>query len=170
MEIRTLDKNQDIAAFRDIRIESAQNCPETFRATVEDMENKTTQDFQDHISGAQQGDFIVGAFLRGELVGVAALYHESYEKLSHKATIGSLYVKPQYRKMGIATKLLNEVVQRAKDAEGIRHINLSVITTNISAVKLYEKLGFVSYGNEPNSVYVNGAYYDEQFLQLVINQ
>lgn len=168
MEIRTLDKNLDLAAFREIRVESAQNSPETFRATVEDMKSKTVQDFQEHISGAQEGDFIVGAFVEGELVGVAALYHESYEKLSHKVTIGSLYVKPQHRKIGIATKLIDEVVQRVKDSGGIRLINLSVITTNISAVRLYEKLGFVTYGNEPNSVYVNGTYYDEQFLQLVI--
>lgn len=167
MEIRTLDIDRDIAAFREIRIESAQNAPETFRATVEDMENKTTQDFQNHISGAQEGDFVVGAFVEGELVGVATLYHESYAKLSHKVIIGGLYVKPQYRKVGIATQLLNEVVQRVKNAGGIRHINLSVITTNTSAMKLYEKLGFVTYGTEPNSVYVNDTYYDEQYLQLI---
>ncbi len=51
-------------------------------------------------------------------------------------------VKPQYRGMGIGTKLLKEVIAFAWEA-GFRYIKLFVREENADARRLYEKLGFV---------------------------
>lgn len=96
MNIRILDKTEDIPAFRTIRIEGVYDTPESFRATPEEMESNTLEDFENQLSGKDTGDFFVGAFVEGSLVGVAALYHEKYVKLAHRGEIGSVYVKPDY--------------------------------------------------------------------------
>ena len=168
MKIRTLNKTEDLVAFRAIRIEGVHDAPESFRASSEEMENKTTEDFENQLSGNIRGDFFVGAFIEDSLIAVAGLYHEHYKKLAHKGEIGSVYVKPQYRNRGIAKMLLSEIFETAKNAGDIKHINLSVSTSNEPAIKLYKSLGFVVYGTEPNTLNVGGKYYDEYHMQLVL--
>lgn len=168
MKIRTLTKTKDLLAFKTIRIEGALDAPESFRSSPDEMARKTAEDFENQLSGYIKGDFFVGAFIEDSLIGVAALYHEQYEKLAHKGDIGSVYVTPEYRNKGIANQLLTEIIKLAKHAGNIKHINLSVITSNEPAIKLYKGLGFVVYGTEPNIVNLDGKYYDEYLMQLVL--
>lgn len=168
MYIRTLSKSTDLDQFIAIRIEGARNCPIVFRDSSEEMESKSTKDFEDHLDGLNSRDFFVGAFMDTELVGVAALYHQKNVKLSHKSELGSVYVKPEHRNKGIAKKLIQDIIVRAKNAGEVRHIGLSVCTTNASALRVYEHLGFTRYGTEPGAVMVDGNLYDEYLMQLVL--
>ena len=47
---------------------------------------------------------------------------------------------------------------------GLRQINLGVMSTNFNAIKLYEKMGFQSYGVEKEAVFVNETFLDEVFM------
>lgn len=166
MKIRTLNRTKDLLAFSEIRIEGVLDTPESFRASPEEMGDKTTEDFEKQLDGHIKGDFFVGAFIEETLVGVAALYHSQFQKLAHRGEIGSVYVKPKFRNKGVARKLLTEIIQIAKSVGNIEQINLSVVTSNKHAITLYEGLGFVAYGTEPNIVKINGKYYDEHLMQL----
>lgn len=168
MKIRILNKADDLLSFKDIRIEGAYDAPIAFRASPQEMESRTLEDFENHLNGANSSDFIVGAFLDDALIGVAALYHQKIMKLAHKAEIGSVYVKPEYRNTGIAKTLLIDIIDRAKEAGVVRQINLSVCTINEPAIRVYKSLGFVCYGSEPNSVEVDGKFYDEHLMQLIV--
>lgn len=167
MNIRILNKSTDLNEFKAIRIEGARNSPIVFRDSSQEMESKSIKDFEDHLDGLNSRDFFVGAFINDELVGVAALYHQKYLKLAHKSELGSVYVKPEHRNKGIATILIREIIDRAKKAGDVLHIGLSVCTTNESALKVYERLGFKCYGTEPNVVKLDGKFYDEHLMQLV---
>ena len=57
--------------------------------------------------------------------------------------LSSMYTDPDYRRMGIATQLLDRVVKEAKDY-GCGTI---YITASNMGVKLYESYGFVHNGN-----------------------
>lgn len=168
MEIRTLSKTEDLLAFREIRIEGVLDAPMSFRASPEEMAEKTMEDFERQLDGHIKGDFFVGAFTEETLIGVAALYHAQFQKLAHRGEIGSVYVKPQFRNQGVARKLLTEIIRIAKGAGNIEQINLAVVTSNKHAIRLYQSLGFVVYGTEPNVVKIDGEYYDEQLMQLVL--
>lgn len=48
--------------------------------------------------------------------------------------------------------------------EGLKQINLSVVTTNQAAVKLYRKLGFETYGIEKNALEYHGQEYNEELM------
>jgi len=56
-----------------------------------------------------------------------------------KLYIMTIGVLPTYQKLGIATKLLNRIVEKS---EGISEIYLHVSVTNEGAMKFYEKQGF----------------------------
>jgi RimJ/RimL family protein N-acetyltransferase len=47
---------------------------------------------------------------------------------------------------------------------GMRLVQLGVVTTNASAIRLYLRCGFTVYGVEPESIQHNGIYYDELLM------
>ncbi|UCG02310.1 MAG: GNAT family N-acetyltransferase [Candidatus Heimdallarchaeota archaeon] len=59
----------------------------------------------------------------------------------HYLGIMDLIVDPNYRRQGIATSLLNMVVEWAREC-GCNHIFLQVVRENHSAVSLYRKMNF----------------------------
>ena len=69
------------------------------------------------------------------------------------AELGRLYVLPEYRKHGIATKLFEMVEKQAKK-NGAKKIILDTYKRFDSAIKLYKKLGF----NEINNYIENSPY------------
>lgn len=55
--------------------------------------------------------------------------------------IAGMEVRPLYRRRGLAELMAREAIRRVK-ADGARTICLSVRAGNLSAIRLYEKLGF----------------------------
>ncbi len=60
----------------------------------------------------------------------------------------NLVVDPAFQRRGIATKLLEDTLKRARE-HGARKIYLEVRQTNRPAIRLYEKLGFFLSGKRP---------------------
>ncbi|MBO5868372.1 MAG: ribosomal protein S18-alanine N-acetyltransferase [Oscillospiraceae bacterium] len=58
-------------------------------------------------------------------------------------------VHPEYRKQGIGTGLIQELLSRLKDF-GVYCLTLEVRVSNTQAITLYDKLGFVQTGKRPN--------------------
>jgi ribosomal protein S18 acetylase RimI-like enzyme len=58
--------------------------------------------------------------------------------------IGLMYVLPEFRRLGIASTLMDRVFEYVK-SKGVSHVRLNVIASNTPAYNLYEKMGFVDY-------------------------
>lgn len=81
------------------------------------------------------------AWSNGTLVGLVAVYCNDREaRIAH---ITSVSVMKAWTGKGIAARLTNQCVEHAK-AAGMRQIGLEVAATNMPAIKLYEKSGFVA--------------------------
>jgi ribosomal-protein-alanine N-acetyltransferase len=65
-----------------------------------------------------------------------------------EAHILNLCVDPTYRVHGYGTRLLNEILERARNAE-VREVYLEVRPSNASALSLYRKQGFRQIANRP---------------------
>lgn len=97
-------------------------------------------------------------YLDGEkLAGVILFYANNKETLTSYVSV--LSVDENYRKQGIAQKLLNECINYCKKLE-FKHIELYTHKTNTGAIKLYEKNGFVKYDDTSRP--------DDWFLRLDI--
>ena len=88
-----------------------------------------------------------------EIDGCVAGYSSlsSYrEKVAYKSTVElSIYISPDYRKRGIATALMEFILEEAK-ADPRTHSVVSVITAgNEASCKLHEKFGFTFCGTVP---------------------
>jgi ribosomal protein S18 acetylase RimI-like enzyme len=59
----------------------------------------------------------------------------------HRGWINYLAVAPDYRRQGIAAKMM-EVVERKLQELGCPKINLQVRANNIAVIAFYERLGF----------------------------
>lgn len=112
--------------------------------------------------------FTLGAYAENILAGIVSFTRdgENREKLRHKGFISTMFVLKQFRGYGVAGKLLEELIQRAKAISGIEQINLIVISTNSGAKRLYEKFGFKKYGAELNSIKWKGEYLSEDLMVL----
>ena len=77
-----------------------------------------------------------------------------------------MYVAPRLRGQGAGEALLVEALRQAGRCEGLRTILLSVSQTQAAAKRLYERLGFRTYGVEPGALRVGDRYLDEEFLAL----
>jgi ribosomal-protein-alanine N-acetyltransferase len=86
------------------------------------------------------------AELNGIIVGYVCVKH-----VADECHLLDLAVHPDYRKRGIATMLLDNVIQELR-VEGCRFFYLEVRASNYAAKKLYEKFGF-------NMVGVRKGYY-----------
>ena len=89
------------------------------------------------------GKFYV-ARTEGKVVGYVGLY-----LVGEEGDITNVAVLSQYRRKGIAGKLIEKVINYAKENE-INCINLEVRPSNSSAIKLYEKYGFDELGKRKN--------------------
>lgn len=100
-----------------------------------------------------------------ELAGVAIVYGSgSQSRLLHRCSVDiTLYQK--FCGMGIGTALLGELLNAAA-AAGYEQAELEVVSANVPAIALYEKLGFETTGRIPHALkYKNGGYAD--FLLMV---
>jgi len=68
------------------------------------------------------------------------------ENIDWLYSIKYVFVDPNYRKMGLATRLFNYAFFLAKE-KGAKKVNLNVYSTSIKAIDLYKKLGFKEIGN-----------------------
>ncbi|MBB6677826.1 GNAT family N-acetyltransferase [Cohnella lubricantis] len=78
----------------------------------------------------------------GEIVGFTQLY-PSFSSLSMKRVwiLNDLYVNDQYRRLGIATRLMNRAKEFAVQTQA-KGIQLETAVDNERAQKLYESLGY----------------------------
>lgn len=104
------------------------------------------------------------------MIGVVSFKREGENRirLRHKGILFKLYVDTKYRQIGIAKKLIREVINRAKQVKDIEQINLTVIPTNDHAKVIYEKFGFKTYALEEKAIKWEGRYFNEDQMKLIL--
>ncbi len=102
-----------------------------------------------------------GAFDGVQLVGVVGVARENGIKVRHKGLIGGVYLRADYRGRGLGRQLLAMALECAAGMDGLRQVCLSVTANNTSAIALYENMGFIAYGREPDALLVDGVLYDD---------
>ncbi|KRF13412.1 GNAT family N-acetyltransferase [Paenibacillus sp. Soil787] len=150
-----------------LRLEALYKHPDAFGAAYEESVLLPLEEIVKRI-GQDSSNYILGAFtIEGQLIGTAGFKREQSLKIKHKAFIWGVYVSEKYRGQGIAKQLMIEVIRRGKQLEGLKQVTLSVVTTNRTAIDLYRKLGFETYGVERNALEYAGQGYDEEMMVYI---
>ena len=165
VQIRRLTAH-DAEAFREVRLRSLREDPAAFTNSLEEFSRQPLERVRARLIGEGDDDFMLGAFLDGELVGTVGFYRETALKLRHKGHIVTMYVTPEARGRGLGKALLQEALRRIRAISGLKQVLLGVVTTQSSARRLYESLGFKVYGREPDAVKIGDEYFAEEFMLL----
>ncbi|WP_017378890.1 GNAT family N-acetyltransferase [Paenisporosarcina sp. TG-14] len=165
MKIRKLI-GEDAEVYWNLRLEALQQNPEAFATTYEDAISrlnplKRVASNLDAIEAAT-----LGVFIDNDLVGIMTIAEEGAPKLRHRLNLFAVYVTPRVRGKQIGSALLHAVINHAKELQHVEKINLTVVSTNIQAIRLYEKAGFVAFGIEQNAMKTGDTYVDEVYMSL----
>lgn len=98
---------------------------------------------------------IIGAFDGESLVAVAGIYREKRFKRRHRAGIWGVYTTPSARGQGHSRSILLACIAKARSWDGVQAVALSASVRSLTAIRLYESLGFVAWGTEPDCTRVD---------------
>ena len=153
-------RSDDAASFKAIRLEALKASPELPRSTF-GLEDKLDLAW---FAGRLEDAHVVGAFRDGELVGTAGFSIQQGEPNAHKGRLFGMYVRSSFRNLGLGRLLLNAVLDVAR--EYVELIQLSVVSENRPALRLYESVGFLEFGRETKASTYGDKYYDETLMVL----
>ena len=87
---------------------------------------------------------LLGAFDGGRLIGYSCL-----EWVLDEGSLTNIAVSDEYRKMGVGSQLMAALMKTAEEKE-LAFITLEVRVSNLPAVNLYRKFGFLDVGTRRN--------------------
>jgi RimJ/RimL family protein N-acetyltransferase len=148
----------DAALYRDIRLAALKLSPEAFGSTFEAEHAEALPWFADRL----ESSVVFGAFDGHDLVGTAGFFSRQGRKEAHKGVLWGMYVRPGARKSGVGKRLADAVIDHASRCAEL--VQLTVVSGNEPARRLYESLGFIEYGIEKNSLKQDGRYWDEVLM------
>ncbi|CCE05621.1 GCN5-related N-acetyltransferase [Bradyrhizobium sp. STM 3843] len=150
----------DAAAFKAIRLEALKANPELIGSTFELEDSLDVTLF----AGRLEDTHVLGAFQHGALVGTVGFAIQQGPKNVHKGRLFGMYVRPGARQLGIARLLVNALLDVARGQ--VELIQLTVVSDNQAARRLYESVGFLEFGREPKASKYGDRYFDESHMAL----
>jgi RimJ/RimL family protein N-acetyltransferase len=163
LQIRRLGSS-DAALYREIRLEALRKNPEAFGSTFEIESAQPLAWFEAVVARAD----IFGAFLDDVLVGIAGYAAQEGSKQAHKAQLWGMYVRAAGRNLGLGERLVAAVLDHARGR--VEAVQLTVVSDNAAARRLYDAMGFVEYGYEKRALKQDGRYYDEVLMAKFLGE
>ena len=74
-----------------------------------------------------------------------------------------VFVSPDWRGLRIADYIIKKCLDWGQ-AHGVVVAKLGVNTSNMPAIRCYNRCGFSVYGLEPKAIYYDGVFYDELLM------
>lgn len=103
----------------------------------------------------------------GKIVGNAHFTGMTRQRLMHRGTIGISVLQSEWGQ-GIGGRLMENVINFAKNTAHTEIISLEVKSDNTRAIKLYRKFGFETIGHFKGFLKIDGKYADFDLMNLYL--
>ncbi|MFJ7666224.1 GNAT family N-acetyltransferase [Lysinibacillus sp. NPDC097195] len=132
----------------------------------------TIEEFQQTIEGQQawiqtklanDRETILIAEYNDDIVGWLAFQSPERKRLAHTGSFGVM-VRNDYRGQGIGKRLIEALLTWAVANPHIEKVCLGVFSTNVGAMALYRKMGFIEEGRKINEIKVSDNHYVDDVL------
>lgn len=133
------------SALRDVRLRALRTDPDAFAATHEQASSRFDHVWEDLASTASAGDQEVIFLVEDDegVVGMVGAFARPEEPATRQ--LYGMWVAPDARGSGVGAGMVEAVIEWSK-AAGADEVKLWVVESNLSAVRLYQKAGFVPTG------------------------
>ena len=129
----------------------------------EEEEMQILKQFRD----AENQLFILGT-IGEEVIVLLNFSARNRPRLRHTGSLGMSVVK-KYWGLGIGGRMLDILLEWARQTGVITKINLQVRPTNHRAIRLYLSRGFIVEGRISRTMYIDGAYADSYAMGLELD-
>jgi ribosomal protein S18 acetylase RimI-like enzyme len=160
--IRPLDAS-DAALYRELRLEALRLHPHAYGSTFEVEAVEPLTYFERRLASTE---VLLGS-VGGDPMGIARFSIPTFVTERHKGMLTGMYVREAARATGLASALVDAVVERARGR--VILIELSVVTTNDAARRLYKRHGFEIYGVDPCALKHSDRYFDEYLMVRLLD-
>jgi RimJ/RimL family protein N-acetyltransferase len=100
----------------------------------------------------------------GKIAGNCQLSLNRHQKTRHRASV-AIALRQAYWGKGIGTALFEEMIRLAQ-ASGVTQLELEYVEGNDRARRLYDKMGFVPYGEHPDAIRLPDGSVRKEILML----
>jgi RimJ/RimL family protein N-acetyltransferase len=134
--------------------------------TVADVEKldmtveKEEKYIEDH---SKDGNLLLLAETDKRIIGMVGIENGGRQRTAHIGTL-HINVDSEYRRNGIATKLLKTALEWAKDDQLIEKIELEVFANHTGAITLYKNFGFIEEGRKVKEIKISDDNYVDSVL------
>lgn len=151
-----------------LRLEALLAEPAAFASSYEDELAFRDEVWRTRLTSAYErdGNLTFFAEVDGALIGMAGAGWSSKTKLRHVAEVYGVYVSPNMRGRGLASRLMSRLLAELRSLGWIEKARLDVNVESQAAARLYEKLGFAIVGTARRELKVRGRYYDLHTMEL----
>lgn len=158
----------DAVRYRELRLEALQDSPIAFAADYQQNLNQPFSYWQDRLSMQPDEATIFLAEQGGNFIGMTGIMRNGSPKTRHSAWVWGVYVTPERRGLRLAEAIITSCLNWAK-VRSIVIAKLGVAVVNQPAIRCYERCGFKIYGTEPQTVFLDGNYYDEHLMYKLLD-
>lgn len=160
----------DAERYQSLRLRALREHPEAFAPAFEEEQRLSLEAVAKRLQGASAERYVLGAFEQEALNGLLHFHRWEGLKIKHRASIGGMYVPPEFRGRGIGKALLLDAIARARMLRGLEDLILAVTVGNAQARALYLAVGFASTAIEPRYLKVGEQYFAIEWMHLSVNQ
>lgn len=162
-EIKIINKSLEYAdSFRDALDSVARE-----RTWLAYTEAPPYEHMRKFVSGLiKDNDIQVYALLDETVAGWCDITRRKREVFAHTGSLGMGITKP-HRGKGLGSMMMEECIKQAR-ANGLEKICLEVYSHNTAGIALYKKFGFVEEGKKIREAKLDGKYFDEYVMGLLL--
>lgn len=167
IEVRRLTPKQT-DAYVEVRQRMLREEPWSFGSSPADDLERERQRARDMLGDEDWA--CIAAMSGAAIVATARVFRTTRPKQAHAASIVSVWTDPAYRGRGLARRVLLAAIDVARGWPGVDLVELSVSARCEPAQRLYESLGFTTWGVQPDAMRVGGVSAAEHYMQLSIER
>ncbi len=158
----------DLRAYKALRDAMLDRHPEAFTSDAQTEGHRRADDYLPRLGldRAEGGHLMLGAWRNAELTGAIGLERDIRAKVSHIGHIVGMMVRDSAQGLGIGGALLEALIVEARGPAQLELLTLTVTDGNASAVRLYERAGFVRFGMLHKAIRLGERYHDKIYMAL----
>lgn len=164
--------------FKELRLQAVEEAPVSIGVTRDDEQARSEDAYAKFLEKSAGGEFTWSIFAQrnNKLIGMAgAMCTKSHlSTMRHVATVISVYTKPEFRRMGIATALMKALLTKLEKSNVMQaQLQVTINPANDNdqtAIKVYQRLGFKQCGTYSNDIVVNGKSYSSVIMERGIEE